>query len=370
MRLKIVLPLLIVLTIAVIFILYIFKIINLDSFFTPVSVVSKVIVNGELKKTDGKTNILALGVDQRSSGNVVQTYLTDTIMVMSLDAKNNKVAMISIPRDLWVDKYKTKINSVYAAAIAHERQRILQENNNSNVKMSTEEVAKAARDAAIPNIKAEVERIVGLPIHYYAIVGFDVFKDSIAAVDGIEVDVQNTFDDYEYPIEGMENAEPISARYEHVHFDKGLQKMDGPTALKYARSRHSDNPLEAGDFNRARRQQAVVIAIKDKIMSSETLLNPTKMTGLYESFKNNIQTDMDVADFILFFKEYKDMKFESNTISKIVLSNENSDDLGAGTLMAPDSETRAQLYNGAYVLVPTAGTYEEIQAIVREALFK
>ena len=369
MRLKILVSSIII-VIAVIFILSFFNIINLDAFFTPVSVVSKVIVNGELKKTDGKTNILALGVDQRSSGNVVQTYLTDTIMVMSLDSKNNKVAMISIPRDLWVEKYRTKINSVYAAAISRERVRILDENSKANTKMSTEEVAKAARDAALPQIKSEIERIVGLPIHYYAIVGFDVFKDSIAAVDGIEVTVQNTFDDFEYPIDGKENAEPISARYEHVHFNEGLQTMDGPTALKYARSRHSTNPLESGDFARARRQQAVVVAIKDKIVSSETLLNPTKMTGLYESFQNNIQTDMDVADFILFFKEYKDMQFDTNTISKIVLSNENTDDLGAGTLMAPDSETRSQLYNGAYVLVPTAGTYEEIQAIVREALFK
>jgi LCP family protein required for cell wall assembly len=321
--------------------LYLSGSIDLQKFFAPVSVVSKVIGDGELKKTDGKTNILILGVDRRSPGNSVQTYLTDSIMVVSLDATSGKAAMISIPRDLWVEKYRTKINSVYTLS---------------------------GRD--INEVKAAVERVVGIPIHYHAIVGFDVFKDSIDSIGGVQINVANAFDDYEYPIEGKENAEPESARYEHVSFKEGLQTMNGETALKYARSRHSVNPIEAGDFARARRQQIVLEAVKDKIISSETLLNPSKMVGIYESLKNNVQTDMDTADFILFFKEYKSMKFDQSSIAKIVLSNENSDNLGAGTLKAPDAETRQQLYNGAYVLVPTSGTYEEIQSLVREVLFK
>ena len=321
--------------------LYFAGILNFKDIFSPISVVSKIISDGELKQTDGKTNILILGVDRRSAGNSVQTYLTDSIMVVSLDAANNKVAMISIPRDLWVEKYKTKINSVYTLS---------------------------GRD--MKEVRAAVERVIGIPIHYHAIIGFDVFQQSIDAIGGVEINVPNAFEDFAYPIEGMENAMPESSRYEYLVFKEGLQTMNGETALKYARSRHSINPIEAGDFARARRQQTVLVAVKNKVISSETLLNPNKMLSLYDSFKDNVQTDMDAADFLLFFKEYKNIKFDQNSIAKIVLSNEHTGDLGAGTLVAPDAQTRQQLYNGTYVLVPTSGTYEEIQAIVREVLFK
>jgi LCP family protein required for cell wall assembly len=359
MSAKSIITIIILIIVAAIACLYFTGILDLKKLFTPVSVVSKVIRNGELKKTDGRTNILVLGIDRRSAGSPVNTYLTDTIMVVSLDSKNNKAAMVSIPRDLWINNYG-KINSIYSVALSNAKR-------NAQEGQTDEEI----RDAAISKVKDEIQHVVGLPIHYYAIVGFDVFKDSIDSIGGITIDVENAFEDFEYPIEGMENAEPESARYEHLSFSAGPQTMDGNRALKYARSRHSTNPKEAGDFNRARRQQAVLLAVKDKIMSSETLLDPNKMVSLYGSFMDHIQTDMDAADFLLFFKEYKDLKFSSDSIAKIVLSNDpNADSLGAGTLVAPSTETREQLYHGAYVLVPTAGTYEEIQSIVREALFK
>src|SRR3990167_7312250 len=201
----------------------------LANIFKPVSVVSKAIVDGHLKTTDGRTNILILGMDKRSPGNHnVSSILTDTIMVVSIDEKGEKPVVISVPRDLWVPETKSKINEVNTLS-------------SQNINLT----------------KKAVETVIGMPIHYYVLVGFDAFKDSVDAVGGIDVIVDETFDDYIYPIEGMEDAIPEGLRYEYLHFDAGSQTMNGETALKYARSRHSTNLNEQGDFARARRQQKV-----------------------------------------------------------------------------------------------------------------
>ncbi len=314
---------------------------NLSSFFTPISVVSKVIVDGELKKDDGKTNILILGVDRRASGEHSGSALTDTIVVASVDQTTGKAALISIPRDLWIDEYKTKINSVYALS-----------------------------GRKIEAISKSVEKVTGIPVHYYVIVDFEVFKDAVDSVGGIEVDVENTFDDYQYPIEGKEDAEPESARYEHIHYNAGKQIMNGETALKYSRSRHAAGP-EGGDFARARRQQKVMLALKDKVMSAETLFNPLKLSSLYDSYKANIQTNIEAGDIALFYKAYSKFKFDD--VKRIVISNEMPADgaevLGAGLVTSPTEEERQLLYNGAYVLIPRYRSFDEIHALIRNTLF-
>jgi len=314
----------------------------LANIFKPVSVVSNAIVDGHLKTTDGRTNILILGMDKRSTENHnVSSVLTDTMMVVSIDEKGEKPVVISIPRDLWVPETQSKINAVYALS---------------------------GKDINLT--KKAVEVVVGMPIHYYVLVGFDAFKDSVDAVGGINIVVDETFDDYLYPIEGMENAIPESLRYEYLHFDAGSQTMDGETTLKYARSRHSTNANEQGDFARARRQQKVAVAIKDKATSADTLLNPTKIKDLYDSYSKNIVTDITLSDALVFYQKYKDL--EIGGISKIVLSNEtrNEDNLGSGTLIAPTEEERAEMYTGQYVLIPADRTYNHIHGMIRSALFE
>jgi hypothetical protein len=125
-------------------------------------------------------------------------------------------------------------------------------------------------------------------IQYYAMIDYKGFVDLIDAVGGVYVNVENSFTDYMYP---------RGNGYQTVSFKAGPQLMDGDTALKYARSRHSLQNGEGSDYARARRQQKVISAFKDALLSSETLLNPTKIMDLLSSVQDNLQiSEFDIND--------------------------------------------------------------------------
>lgn len=300
--------------------------------FDPISIVAN-ITGSNLKQSDGRTNILLLGSDKRDNGSVVTSILTDTILVVSIGKVNNDVVLISIPRDLWVESpqgYQSKINSIYANGGAEETKKV-------------------------------VENILGIPIHYYAVVSFTLFKETINTLGGIEINIDNSFTDYYYPIEGKENA-PENGRYETVHFDAGLQKLNGDTALKYVRSRKGDSN-EGTDFARSKRQQNVITAIKGKVFSAETLLNPVKIKDLYDTYARNVDTDItfgDIQSFYLLTKEINVKKVKS-----VVLDDRSAANDG-GLLYAP---TDTSLYGGSYVLIPRTGDFSQIHAYVQKYLF-
>ena len=310
---------------------------NLRSLLTPVSVFSQIINPQNLDQTDGRTNILALGVDRRSNAGYVSGVLTDTIMVVSFDAKKKDAVIISIPRDLYVkmDDYTNgKINSGYAFGGVELTQRV-------------------------------VEKVLGIPLHYFVVVDFKSFEEAIDVLGGIEVNVENTFDDYKYPIFGKELDEcggdtELKCRYEHLHFDAGLQHMDGETALAFARSRYAEGP-EGGDFARIARQQKVALAAKDKALSLQTLTDPKKLKELYELFSDSLETSIG-------FKEVErglqlSRNFSGAKIKSFLL--DGSWDNEEALLYTPEAE----LYGGAFVLVPKAGNYSEIHYFVQKLLF-
>jgi hypothetical protein len=106
------------------------------------------------------------------------------------------------------------------------------------------------------------------------------FKEMVDTVGGITINVERSFTDHEYPTD--------NDKIETISFKKGVQTMNGATALKYARSRKGDNG-EGSDYQRARRQQKVLVAIKDKVLSTETLLNPAKVLELISSIEQNLK---------------------------------------------------------------------------------
>jgi anionic cell wall polymer biosynthesis LytR-Cps2A-Psr (LCP) family protein len=258
-------------------------------------------------------------------------YLTDTIMVVHLDTKTNKAVLISIPRDLWVEvpgetkPFHAKINSVYEMGL-------YPDDYPSIPKKYTGE--QGAAELA----KTVVGNIVKLPIDYYVGVDFGGFRKIVDTLGGLDVNVETTFDDYVYPIDGKENdtcgkkddelqkaldeatesAETaFPCRYEHIHFDKGVNHMDGFTALKYARSRHS---LQDGtDFGRAKRQQLVLEAVKEKVLSVSFL---PKVFPLMDQAKEYVRMDMDIS---ILQKLFSEAKKDGNkyTIVNLVPSLEN-----------------------------------------------
>ncbi len=303
------------------------------SIFNPVTIAGE-ISTAQLKETDGRINILVLGSDQRTKSKINEgAFLTDTILVASIGTVEKNVVLMSLPRDLWVKTpsgYSTKINAAYAYGGADELTKV-------------------------------VEDVLGIPIHYYAVINFDLFEDTINSLGGVDVNVERTFTDYQYPIEGKENA-PEAERYETITFKAGKQRMDGATALKFARSRKGTNG-EDTDFARSKRQQLLIMAIKDKALSASTLIDIDKLTSLYKSYANNVDTNVDLASAQGFFFMSRQVQFDK--VKSIVLDDRSTSDQG-GLLYSPEDTS---LYGGAYVLIPRAGNFSQMHAYVQRYLF-
>ena len=274
----------------------------------------------------GRINMLLLGMGgSRHEGG----YLTDTIMIASLDIEAKKVALVSIPRDLAVpaeDRGWIKINHINAYAEAE-----------------TENSGGLA-------ISQAVSDVFSIPIDYYIRLDFDGFINIVDELGGFNVLVENTLDDYAYPIMGMEKAEPYEARYEHLHVEEGWQKMDGDLALKFARSRHGIHG-EGSDFARAKRQQKILEAAKNKILSMSVLLKPKMISNIINEYNEHVSTNLKVWEIIKLWDLFKDIDKE-HIINKVIDNSPN------GLLVESISE------EGAYILSPRSGDFAEIQYFI------
>ncbi len=312
--------------------------------------------NGELRATNGRTNILLVGIDRRSNvpytytGSDGKTYknggfLTDTIIVASLDRNGKRVSMISVPRDLYVTvpafgdvkEYYTKINALYSIG------------NTNNYPTG-----------GIGLLSKKVEEILGIPIHYGVRIDFDGFRKSIDTLGGVDITVDNTFDDYEYPVDGKDSATcsdgTFSCRYEHLHFDKGPTHMNGTTALKFVRSRKGTNG-EGSDFARSRRQQKVLIAAKDKALQLGNLADPVKLNSFFGDFGQSIETDLDVSALVALYNFSKDI--DASKIDNLVLDSSDN-----GYLYTPPQDQ----YGWMFVLLPRGNSWTKIHTAVANLL--
>lgn len=275
-------------------------------------------------KQDGKghTNLLLLGVGGEGHDG---ENLTDTIIVASIDPRNKRVAMLSIPRDLYVENetvgWGARINSIYENLID----------------------AGETPEFAINEVISQVESVVGMDIHYYAKVDFTGFSSVVDALGGVTVNVQSPIADLTYPA-------PTGSRatYEPFYLQAGTQELDGETALKYARSRHTTS-----DFDRARRQQELIEAIKDKALNLGILFKPNQIESLWSAISDNFETNLTMTEALRLADFAK--KLESGSVSSQVLSD--GANLPGGFLYTPEREA----YGGAFVLIPYLEDFSEIQ---------
>jgi len=288
--------------------------------------ITKITRKVNLKSTNGRVNILLLGA---GGANHAAPDLTDSLIFASIELKGGETVLLSIPRDIWVDSMKAKINTAYHWG---------------------EEKKKGG---GLILAKATVSEILDQPVHYAILLDFQGFVKAIDLVGGIDIDVERAFDDYKYPIPGMEDAEPEELRYEHIHFEKGLQHMDGERVLKYIRSRYAEGE-EGTDFARSKRQQKMLLAFKNKVFSVKTFLNPKKIKELVEVFGDSIDTDIKEGEYPEFFKLA--LKLDQNKLKTVVL---NEDLL----YNPPKSE-----YDGQWILVPKSGNWQEVQECVKSLI--
>lgn len=305
----------------------------------------------QLKKSDGSINVLLLGV---GGGTHDGPDLTDTIIYANINPTKNRATLVSIPRDMWIPDISEKINTAYA--IGNSKQ----------------------KNGGLILTKAVVSKIINRSVDYAIVVDFAGFVKAVDLIGGLDIDVERSFDDYEYPIEkerenlcghSLDEATALIAtqeativfpcRYEHIHFGKGLTHMDGEQALKFVRSRYAIGE-EGTDFARSRRQQKVISTFKDKIFSLETILNPIKIASLYGVVADNIHTDIptsEIDDFVKLGQKMKGSKIEST-----VIDIEDKEKGKKGLLVNPPLED----FDGKWVLIPRIGKdrFSEIHTYV------
>ncbi len=297
-------------------------------------------------------NILLLGYGGEGHDG---PYLTDSMMVVSLDFSTNQISLISLPRDIWVklptngyDGADAKINSAYVTGMdrVHYPNKLPQFSGYNGP-------GNLAKYAA--------SEVTGMPIDNFVSMDFSGFKGIVDAVGGVNVNVDNAFTDYQYPNGDQNAAGPICVapeedyssfcRYRKVHFDSGYQFMNGDRALEYVRSRHGDG-AEGSDFARSRRQQKILASVQDKAMHTDAIF---KVFDLMNAIQSHFQTDLSVA-------EIKDLSAYAGQSSfdnaqRISLSDQN--------VLVNDRAA-----DGGYILYPKAGldNWQAVHQYIDEVL--
>ena len=248
--------------------------------------------------------------------------LTDTILVASYNPESKALHMFSVPRDFWVDVKGyggTRINAVYELGAGNERD-----------------------DAAGAKLLSDtLGTILGIKIPYYMRVDFDGFKQIVDELGGVQMEVKKDLYDPFYP-----NG---NKGYETLDIKAGSYTMGGDMALKYVRSRKTTS-----DFDRARRQQDVLMALRQKALDLDLLTAPTKMFAIMDILSQHFSTNLSKAEMERLMKLALD--FDPNNVTHKVF-----DDTAEGLLYA----TRV---NEAFVLKPVNDDYSKLSDFVAVAL--
>ncbi|MBU0998559.1 LCP family protein [Patescibacteria group bacterium] len=320
------------------------------------------IVTDSEPKTDKNINVLLLGMGgEGHSGGT----LSDSIALVNINPEEKKVNIISIPRDLWVaiptdwnNETYNKINASYAIGV------------DDSVRYPNKKPEFKGKLGGGILSKYVIEKVTGIPIDYFVAIDFSNYIDVINILGGIEVNVEKPLDDYFYPVKGLENetcgfsAEKIAevhqkysgfelekqftCRYEYLHFERGKQNMDGETALKFVRSRHSSQ--YGGDFARSERQHEVLDSIREKILSKNIL---GKGNEVLAKLNSSVTTDIDIN----LLKEVLEPlgNITQYQVNHIYITEENLLNSGKSS-------------NGQYILQPKAGqgNFEGIKSYIQK----
>lgn len=285
--------------------------------------------SANLKQTDGVTNILIMG---RGGENHPGGTLTDTLMVFRLNNADSRVATVSIPRDMQVKlsngEYR-KINSAYSIGYTAEQ--------NKDQKKTK---------GALSAVKT-VENVTGVPIHYYIDIDFVAFKKLVDEVGGVTINVDKAVNDPLYPKDYFDKQGNYHKTEDYAPFKMavGIRDMNGETALKFARSRETSS-----DFDRAKRQQQVIFALKEKMLSLGVLSNPKKVIDIMSILGDHIKTNLDAAEMQALIGKIKNSD-KDKVVSKVI-------DNSSGGLLISDP-------GGTSDLLPRAGNFSQIHNFVK-----
>ena len=279
-----------------------------------------------------RVNILLLGTDKRTTE--IGPCRTDTMIVLTVDPQSKTAGMLSIPRDLWVSIPGYSEGRINTAHFIGDRDRY------------------PGGGPALA--KKAVQYTLGVPIHYYVRVNFEGFERLLDAIGGITVDVPEHILDTKFPDGNF--------GYMTVDIPAGMQHMGGETALQYARTRHGSS-----DFARARRQQQVIKAVRDKVLSLDLPL--TRIPEMLKIVGGSVQTDLSLNEMYSLAKLAREIPMQSlqgGVIDESMTTTQITPD-GADVLIPNRARIRElvnQIFGGAGASTPAANGKE---LIVREA---
>ena len=266
------------------------------------------------------TNILVTGVGgEKHDG----AYLTDSIILASVNPKKEHIILTSIPRDIYIESNNftdQRINSIYAN---HQ---------------------KLGHEVAMGHLTNSVEQLTGQEVHYSIMIDFNAVVDLINILGGIEIYNPETIYDPFYPGPNF--------TFQTFTLPPGYQSLDGSTALKFIRTRKTTS-----DFARSKRQQQVLIAMKEKATSIDLFSTPSKIIDIITAVEKNLQTDLSKPQILSLAQKFKDINYRKFT--NLVL-NDNPNSEGSFIYSPPLSD-----YNSAYVLVPLDEENQEIKTYIQ-----
>ncbi len=286
--------------------------------------------------TSDRTNLLLLGY---GGGTHDGAYLTDSMVIISVLPQSHHTSLISVPRDLWVQYPPNsgnyaKINSIYQYASSNNKT----PNNGGQA------------------IDQKVSLVTGMDVKYWLTIDFTGFKKVIDSVGGIDVYVPDSFNAC-YP---KNDDAAVDASWIKVQFNKGLQHMDGATAIEYARAREplevcgkgtSENLAELTDFGRSARQQIIMKSVLSKV--KQVSVWPHLYSAM-DALQQTIRTNMSLADLAEFALK---MDLTSPKTAHIGLSNQN---------VLQDGQSS----DGQYILQPANGDWNAIAPYIQKNLYQ
>lgn len=314
---------------------------------------------------EGRINIALLGM--RGAHVTGGGLLSDTIMILSIhpakgEGDQSKASLVSIPRDLYVTAPETsnqmKINAVHALG------------------------EEKGEEQGLESMKEILSQVTGVPVHYAVSISFKGFTDLVDAVGGVDVTLNEPFSEgvqfrephvcdpyvfnvptkpqqFEYKYYTRQNGTKYVAKAYPLCYNKdvecggsfelpaGTNHLDGSKALCYARARYTSN-----DFERARRQQAVLQALKDKALSVGTLADFGKIDDMFDALGDNVRTDMEGWEMKRLFDTYQKMGASPQLTQNVLEDSEE------GLLYAPPATKET-----GYILLPRGDNYDRIHAL-------
>jgi LCP family protein required for cell wall assembly len=257
----------------------------------------------------GRVNMLIMGLDYRDWSSSTGPSRTDTMILLTMDPLTKTAGMLSIPRDLWVSipgfNYN-KINTAYFFGEAY----------------------KLPGGGPAMAVQA-VEQLLGVPIHYYAQIDFYAFEKFIDEIGGIVIYIEEPITIY-----------PIGKP--KVTLQPDAYRIGGDLALAYARARNTGG----ADFDRVKRQQEVILAIRRQILRFDML--PTLITNapaIYQELSAGIKTNMTLDEIVKLAVIAQQVELES--ITKAAISTDH-------VIMAHSQE-------GASILVPLTDKIRQLR---------